>query len=147
MKALIQRVSSASAEVEGKITGSIAKGILLFLGVEKGDEIKDLEYLFNKVSRLRIFHDSAGKMNLSIKDADGSILVVSQFTLSSDCKKGSRPSFDKAESPERAREFYELFIARLREAGIRVQTGSFGDSMKVSLVNDGPVTFLIDSGI
>ena len=145
MKALVQRVASASVEAEGRTAGSIEKGILLFLGVEKGDTIKDLEYLLNKVTSLRIFSDSAGRMNLSVRDIEGSILVVSQFTLSSDCKKGNRPSFDRAESPERAREFYELFVAGLREAAIPVQTGCFGGRMKVSLVNDGPVTFMIDS--
>ncbi len=145
MKALVQRVTTASVEVEGRIVGSITHGLLLFLGVEKGDTTADLEYLCGKVAGLRIFSDNNGKMNLSIRDTGGSALVVSQFTLSSDCRKGNRPSFDNAETPKRARDFYELFIARLKDSGIPVQTGSFGAHMKVVLENDGPVTFLVDS--
>ena len=145
MKALIQRVSEASVTVERDTVGSIGRGILLFLGVEKGDEEKDVDYIVRKVTGLRIFEDPEGKMNLSVKDIQGSILVVSQFTLSADCRKGNRPSFDCAEAPGRAEHLCASLVRRLRESAVRVSTGQFGAPMKVRLINDGPVTFLIDS--
>jgi len=145
MKALIQRVSEASVVVDGDTVGSIGRGILLFLGIEKGDGEKDIHYLINKIANLRIFYDAEGKMNLSTRDVGGSILAVSQFTLSADCKKGNRPSFDSAETPQRAGQLYTLFVRMLTDSGIPVSTGSFGAHMEVRLVNDGPVTFLLDS--
>ncbi len=145
MKALLQRVTEASVKVDNNIVGHIGKGVLLFLAIEKGDAIGDIDFLIKKVINLRIFYDADHKMNLSLKDINGSVLVISQFTLSADCRKGNRPSFDRAESPDRANELYEIFIDKLYSAGIAVQSGKFAAYMMVSLVNDGPVTFLIES--
>jgi D-tyrosyl-tRNA(Tyr) deacylase len=145
MKALLQRVSSAKVEVGDKVVGEIGKGLLVFLCAVKGDTDKDLDYIVQKVSRIRIFEDDKGKMNLSVLDIKGEVLVASQFTLAALTRKGNRPSFDEAEEPERAKAMYELFIRRLKDLGMPVRTGAFGAAMAVSLTNDGPVTVLIDS--
>ena len=145
MKALVQRVSEASVSVEGKTVSSIKKGFLVLLGVMKGDGKAGMDYILRKVANLRVFYDSRGKMNLSLKDISGEALVVSQFTLAADTRKGNRPSFTDAESPEQAEALYKEFMERLRTEGIKVQGGVFGADMKVSLVNDGPVTIMLDS--
>ncbi len=145
MKALIQRVSRADVSIAGKTAGYIQKGVLVFLGIEKGDSEKDLDHIVKKVISLRIFYDSEGRMNLSVKDIGGEVLVVPQFTLAADCRKGNRPSFDKAENPERAKALYEQAIVMIRREGIAVASGEFAADMQVSLVNDGPVTFLLNS--
>ncbi len=145
MKAVLQRVSSASVAAGGQIVGAIERGLLVFLCAVKGDTAKDLDYLVKKVSQLRIFEDDQGKMNLSVADIKAAVLVVSQFTLAASTRKGNRPSFDNAETPEQAKMMYEAFIERLRATGIPVQAGVFGAMMDVSLVNDGPVTIWIDS--
>jgi len=145
MKALLQRVSRADVTIAGKIAGHIQNGILVFLGVEKGDTEKDLAYIVKKVVSLRIFSHGEGRMNLSVKDTGGEVLVVSQFTLAADSRKGNRPSFDKAETPEKAKAMYEQAIAMISREGIPVSSGAFAADMRVSLVNDGPVTFFLDS--
>lgn len=146
MKAVIQRVLNSQVEVDNKIVGKIDNGFLILLGVEQGDTNKDAEILAQKTSKLRIFSDENDKMNLSILDTKYDILVVSQFTLCASCKKGNRPSFTNSASPEIANDLYEYFISQLKNLGInRVENGAFGADMKVSLVNDGPVTILYDT--
>jgi D-tyrosyl-tRNA(Tyr) deacylase len=145
MRAVVQRVSRAAVAVEGKPVAEIGCGMLVLLGVEKGDLESDARYLLEKTVGLRIFEDDEGKMNRCLADMDGSLLVVSQFTLLGDVRKGRRPSFVDAEEPGRARQLYELFITLAREAGIPVSGGVFQAMMDVSLVNDGPVTLIMDS--
>ncbi len=145
MKAVLQRVSSASVVVEGNTVGAIKTGILVLLGVEKEDGEKDADWMSEKIANLRIFEDDAGKMNLSLRDVGGEILAVSQFTLAGNCAKGRRPSFDSAAPPEEANELYLYFVEKTRDLGIPVQTGIFQANMQVGLVNDGPVTFILES--
>ncbi|GMM85357.1 D-aminoacyl-tRNA deacylase [Pseudoalteromonas sp. MTN2-4] len=141
MQGLIQRVTHAKVDVSGECVGAIGKGILLLLGVEKLDDESTADKLLHKVSNYRIFTDDAGKMNLSLKDIEGELLVVSQFTLAADTKKGMRPSFSSAGTPAQAEALYDYFVAQAKAAGIRVQTGQFAADMQVSLCNDGPITF------
>ena len=145
MRAVIQRVTRAKVVVDSSITGEITMGILLFLGVAKQDSETSAAYLVEKISNLRIFPDDAGKMNLSLLDVGGSLLVVSQFTLYGDCRKGRRPSFDQAAAPGDANRLYEYFVSQARNLGIPVQTGVFQAHMEVELLNDGPVTLIIES--
>lgn len=145
MRAVVQRVDRASVTVDGQITGRVERGLLVLLGVAAGDTDKDLQYLVDKVCGLRIFEDDAGKMNLSVQDIGGAILAVSQFTLYGDCRKGKRPSFDKAAKPEEANAFYERFVEQCRAKGLPVATGVFRAHMLVELANNGPVTILLDS--
>jgi len=145
MRAVAQRVSRASVRVNGEVTGQIADGLLVLLGVGQEDSESDAVYLAQKVAGLRIFEDNAGKMNRSVTDIDGAVLAVSQFTLFGDVRKGKRPSFDEAARPDRARELYELFVSKIRSLGLRCETGRFQEMMEVELVNSGPVTILLDS--
>lgn len=144
MKAVIQRVKKASVEIEGKIYSKINRGLLILFCAEKNDVKENIDFIANKILNLRIFEDENHKMNLSVKDITGEILIVSQFTLASDLKKGLRPSFDNAMEPKQAKEFYEDMILKLKESKLNVQTGVFGADMQVMLINDGPVTFVLN---
>ncbi len=145
MRAVIQRVKEARVEIEGKVVGAISKGLLIFLGVGENDTEKECEYMANKIVNLRIFPDAGDLMNLSLIDIKGAALIVSQFTLWGDCRKGRRPSFIEAARPEKAIPLYEKFIGLIKQQNIEVATGRFQETMDVHLVNDGPVTILIDS--
>ena len=145
MRVVIQRVSEASVEVNNSYTNSINKGFMILLGICEGDTNDDLEYIIGKIEKLRIFEDENENMNLSIKDINGEILLVSQFTLYASTKDGNRPSFTKSMKFDEANKMYEIFKSRLSETGIPFKTGEFGANMKVSLINDGPVTIIIDS--
>ena len=144
MKIVIQRVKNASVTIDGNLFSSINQGLLIFFGVEKNDTVDFSEYLCEKILKLRIFEDKNQKMNLSIKDINGSLLVVSQFTLAGDVKKGTRPSFDNAMNPIDAKKMYIDFIEMLKLSGLNVQTGVFGAKMDIALINDGPVTFILE---
>ncbi|MCL4848596.1 MAG: D-tyrosyl-tRNA(Tyr) deacylase [Acidobacteria bacterium] len=145
MRAVVQRVSSASVDVDGVTVGAIDRGLLVLVGVAATDGPADVDYMAGKLGDLRIFEDDTGRMNLSLQQADGALLLVSQFTVCGDCRKGRRPSFDAAAAPEQAQALYEALARRLSEAGVRVALGRFGERMAVTLVNDGPVTLLVDS--
>lgn len=145
MKLVIQRVTNASVTVENKIVGKISKGFLVLIGVGPKDTQKEADYLVQKLIKLRVFEDENGKMNLSLKDIKGELLIVSQFTLYADCTGGNRPSFTNAAKPEKANELYEYFIKKCEEENIKVEHGIFGADMKVELLNDGPVTILLET--
>jgi len=145
MYAVIQRVKQSSVHVDSELIGEIGQGILVLLGVAQNDSKKDVDYLVEKIINLRIFEDENGKMNLSLQDIGGEILVVSQFTLLGDCRKGRRPSFVNAAKPKKADELYQYFVEFLKFKNIKTETGQFGAMMDVSLVNDGPVTFILKS--
>lgn len=145
MRAVVQRVDYANVEVDGKIVGEIDKGLLVFIGIGENDEDKDLKYMVDKILGLRIFEDDLGKMNLSLRDINGQILVVSQFTLYGDVRHGKRPSFSSSANPELAEDIYEEFIRLCKKEGIKTETGVFGAHMNVKIANNGPVTILIDS--
>jgi D-tyrosyl-tRNA(Tyr) deacylase len=146
MRAVIQRVLQAQVKVNRELVGQIDKGLLVYLSVGKDDAAKDAEFMAEKLVNLRIFADDAGKMNRSVLDIGGSILIVSNFTLHGDCRKGRRPSFDAAAEPESAKKLYERVAQLVAQQGVAVEKGIFGEYMSVSSVNDGPVTFLLDSG-
>lgn len=144
MKAVIQRVKRASVSINDELYSKINQGILVLYGVEKDDVKENADKIADKISKLRIFEDESGKMNKSVSDISGEILVVSQFTLAGNCSKGTRPSFDKAEAPDKANDMYEYFVSKLKEKGLPVKTGVFGAMMDVELINDGPVTFILN---
>jgi len=146
MKTVIQRVSQASVTVDGQMIGQIGQGMLVLFGVEKDDDDAKLDYHLGKLLKLRIFADENGKMNRSIQDIQGELLIVSQFTLAGDCRKGNRPGFDNAKAPAEAERMYNMLVEKLRQtSGLKVETGSFGAMMQVALINDGPVTFLLEN--
>lgn len=145
MRAVVQRVSRANVSVNNEITGEIDKGLLVLLGVEENDDLDDVKYMVEKIVNLRIFEDENEKMNLSLLDIEGELLVVSQFTLLGDCRKGRRPNFMQAAKPKKADELYNIFVEKSKEKGIKVETGVFQEHMIVNLSNDGPVTILVDS--
>ena len=146
MKAVVQRVSSASVKVEGQPNGEIGTGFVVLLGVWQGDTEADCKWLAEKIASLRVFTDENDKLNLSLADVGGAVLVVPNFTIAGDCRKGARPSFIKAERPDAAIPLFELFKQTLRDKGLRVESGEFGTYMEVSLVNDGPITLLVEHG-
>ena len=146
MKIVLQRVSQASVTVEGQIVGQIGPGLLVLFGVEKADTESQLDYFVGKLLKLRLFNDEHGKMNRSVQDIGGGLLIVSQFTLAGDCRKGNRPGFDNAKAPDEAKRLYTLFIEKLRAAShLKVEMGLFGSHMDVALINDGPVTFILEN--
>jgi D-tyrosyl-tRNA(Tyr) deacylase len=145
MRSVVQRVTFARVRVDGRVIGEIGRGMLVFAGVEKGDGPDDIAYIAGKVNDLRIFDDAAGRMNMSLAESGGAALVVSQFTLCGDCRRGRRPSFDDAESPAAAKVLYDGLVAALRALNVTVETGEFQAHMNVELTNDGPVTILLDS--
>ncbi len=145
MRAVVQRVSNASVSVDAKVIGAIGQGLLVLLAAARGDGPEQIKWMVEKVSGLRVFADENGKMNLSLQQVNGSMLIVSQFTLYGDCRKGKRPSYAESAPPEEAEALYTGFVQAVKQKGIPVQTGSFGAMMQVSLVNDGPVTLIVDS--
>jgi D-aminoacyl-tRNA deacylase len=145
MRAVVQRVSRATVKVDGNVVGQINAGLLVLLGIGQDDSESDADYLAEKITGLRIFEDPDGKMNLSVTDAGGAVLAVSQFTLFGDVRRGKRPSFDAAARPELAKRIYEYFVERVRAAGVRCETGTFQAMMQVELINEGPVTIMLDS--
>ena len=145
MRAVVQRVTNADVKIDGRVNGKIDDGLLVLLGVGNGDTEEDMKYIADKIIKLRIFSDENDKMNLSLEDVGGSMLVISQFTLYGDCSHGRRPYFGNAMEPVSANEMYEKFVAYIREQGIHTETGEFGADMKVSLTNDGPVTLILES--
>ena len=145
MRAVVQRVKSAEVRIDGRVSGKIGKGLLVFVGVGQGDGDTDLSYMASKIPELRIFEDASGKFNLSLRDVGGEVLIVSQFTLYGDCRRGRRPSFTDAAEPAAAKNLYEELISKMKGQGIPVQTGEFQARMEVDLINDGPVTLLLDS--
>jgi D-tyrosyl-tRNA(Tyr) deacylase len=145
MRAVVQRVSRAKVTVKGETAGEIGRGLLVLLGIGQTDTEADADYLADKIAGLRVFEDESGRMNLAAVDVNGAVLVISQFTLYGDVRRGKRPSFDAAAPPQRARELYEYLVQRIRTTGLRCETGRFQEMMQVELVNDGPVTILLDS--